>query len=450
MELYESGNNCELANCPSIISFDDSLSWLPNLPVFDETSEINFPPTDTISDNAKDSSKAFQIDYETTSKSDVNTNISSTKKYDTPEPPFKLENSKENQKISLAEKSLCDNEIQELIEETTKIISAADEPLVLSKDHCWGTNEALSGYHISTRKGTRSALMKQTSKDMELFLNELLRNIDRRVTPEIEDDDIGGKWMQSSYSSATYNIGCLAFHLTPNRSLDYLEDFKEIPGYSSVCSTNHNILAAILDATCSKKDTCSYKTIFYPDINSPGPIFLPEEIRLLLENNRHGLTLHDATNIVDVLCYYFSPVIDHLNVRMPDGTKITSSSIKYVSDMPPDEGYGIDSIKWADHLCICCLFMKQAKIGIQACSGNWITNGDGMTEDNPLEKITLLNYETDIDCDVKMNMNCFSNVININGHKMSSFIQFPFIHYKIKPIEGINTIKMRYEVVREG
>jgi hypothetical protein len=355
------------------------------------------------------------------------------------------ENSEQGQ---IKSTTISSHEIQTLLEDVSKVISAADEPVILSKDTSCNENINLSGYHLSTRKGTRSTLMEQNTKDMEIFLHELLKNIDKRVTPELEDDDIGGRWIQSVYCPGIYNIDCLIFHLTPNRSLDYLEDFKEIPGYFSKCKTNHEILAAILDTTCCNQDSCSYKTIFYPHLNKPGPIFMPEYIRYLLENKRHGLSLSAAKDIVDLLCSYFSPIIDQLNLRTTEGTKITSSSINYDSDMFLEGGHDFDSIKWAHNLCICCLFMKQSKVSLQACSGNWIVNGSGKDEHDPLEKITLLGFESHVDDDVKTSMNCFSNVVNINGYRMSSFIKFPFTNYKIHPIEGMINSEIRYEVIR--
>ena len=315
------------------------------------------------------------------------------------------------------------DKINPLAEEVTKIMSAADEPVLLTKDSsCYNKNTILSGYHLSTRKGSRSTLMEQNSKDMDQYLHELLKDIDRRIKPRIEDDDVGGKWIQNIYCSTTYNIECLIFHLTPNRSLDYLEDFYEIPGYEAICNKNHDILAAILDATCCNKETCTYKTIFFPHVNKPGPIFLPESIRILLEDRRHGLNLGTATAIVDLLCSYFIPVLDQLDLKTKDGDKITTTSMEYQSDNIIELASDFENIKWAYNFCICCILLKQMKIGIKAGSGNWITNGTGISKDKPLEVLTLLGYENYIDKNVKPDINCFSNCININGYKMSSFI----------------------------
>lgn len=343
---------------------------------------------------------------------------------------------------------ISDLEITSVLENVSKVVSEAEEPLSLTKDTSYNDKISLSGYHLSTRKGSRSVLMNQTSEDMELFLHELLKKIDARVTPKIEDDDVGGKWIQSIYCPGIYDIECLIFHLTPNRSLDYLEDFKEIPNYFSKCSTNHNILAAVLDAKCINGNACTYRTVFYPHVNKPGPIFMPEYVRHLLENERHGLGLSAAMGLVDLLCSFFAPIIDQLNLKNNKGEKITASCIDYQSDMIFDKTNEFENIKWAHHLCICCVFMKQAKISLQACSGNWITNeSNGENESDPLERITLLGFKPYVETDVKASINCFSNVLNINGYKMTSFIKFPFAFYDIKLRDDNMHSEPQFEVV---
>lgn len=345
------------------------------------------------------------------------------------------------------EEKISNTEIVSTLENVSKVISAAEEPLVLTKDTSYNEKLTLSGYHLSTRKGSRSVLVAQNREDMENFLHNLLKKIDSMVTPKIEDDDIGGKWIQSIYCPGIYNIECLIFHLTPNRSLDYLDDFKEIPGYISKSLTNHNILSAILDATCCNGSSCSYKTIFYPHVNKPGPIFMPEYIRQLLENVRHGLPLSAAIAIVDLLCSFFAPIIDQLDLRDYTGKKIESSSIEYQSDMVLEKAIDFDQIKWAHNLCICCIFMKQAKISLQACSGNWITNDSTGDMNDPIERITLLGHKSYTDQDITSSVNCFSNVVKINGHKMTSFTRFPFSSYEINPITDTRTALPHFEVV---
>lgn len=343
----------------------------------------------------------------------------------------------------------CDSEIESMLENVSQVISAAEEPLILAKDSSCNEKIKLSGYHLGTRKGTRSVLMNQNSKDMDRFLHELLKDIDKRVTPKIKDDDIGGKWMQSIYCPGIYNIKCLVFHLSPNRSLDYLEGLKEIPNYTSKCMINHKILAAVLDATCINGNACTYKTVFYPHVDKPGPLFMPEYVRELLEYERHGLTLSSAVGLVDLLCSFFAPVIDQLDLKNDAGEKITSSSMEYQSDMILEKSYDFDQIKWAHNLCICCVFMKQAKISLQACSGNWIINDSSGEETDPIERITLLGYEPYVDHDVKTSINCFSNVININDYKMTSFINFPFSFYEVRQVEGFGNLPCHFEVVRK-
>ena len=336
--------------------------------------------------------------------------------------------------------------LKSIMEDVAKVMSAADDPVLLTKDsECYNKNTKLTGYYLSTRKGTRSSLMEQNTKDMEIFLHELLMNIDKRVLPEIEDDDLGGKWIQSTYCPAIYSIECLVFHLTPNRSLDYLEDFKEIPGYIDTAIKNHNILATVLDATCSNKDNCAFRTIFFPHVGKPGPIFMPESIRILLEENRHGLSLNMAISIVDLLCSYFVPLINRLQLKIGD-EMIISNDLDYSSDTFLESNFDFDTLKWENTFCICCIFLKQMKIGLQVGSGNWIKGGTGTSESNPLDIVTLIGYEGHIDKDIKPSINCMSNCVNINGYKMSSFVDplSIFHRYQILPVNPIYKTENRF------
>ena len=363
--------------------------------------------------------------------------------------PMDFENN-DNDMNSKKGKSCNDDET--LMENIAQVMSAADDPVVLEKDGpCYNPATDLSGYHLSTRKGTRSMLAEQSQKETGKFLNELLLKIDEKVHPAIEDDDIGGKWIRSKYCSDVYSIKCLIFHLTPNRSVDYLEDFKEISGYVPKCLTNHKIVSAVLDAPCVNLDGCWYKTLFFPHVRKPGPILLPEVIRDILEVKRHGLSLSAATDLIDLLCSYVAPMLNDLDLKTESGEKITSSSIEYQSEINFEPNYDFDHVKWGHGICICCLFMKQVKIPLQAGSGNWIRHdsGSGCTSDDPLDVITLIGYESHIDQNnMQPDINCLSNCININGYNVTRFIKSHlnfFQRYKIEPIECFRT-QPRYQV----
>ena len=342
-----------------------------------------------------------------------------------------------------------DMDEENLVKHIAKAMSAAEEPVVLEKESsCYNPMADLSGYHLSTRKGTRSMLVKQNQATMENFLHELLIDIDKNIQPNIEDDDIGGKWIQSIYCSSVYSIDCFIFHITPNRSIDYIEDFKEIPGYTSRCITNHNIVASILDSTCANKDGCWYKNTFYPHVGKPGPIFLPKVIQDILEIKRHGMSLSIATNMIDLLCSFFLPIINDLDLKRPDGTKITSDSIQFNSNNVLELDHDFQHVKWAHNVCICCLFMKQCKIAFQAVSGKWVKNGSGSSKEDPLEALTLLGYESFMDKkSTTPDINILSNCININGYQLTKLnIIQEFQNYKIEPIECL-AVKPRYQVV---
>lgn len=349
---------------------------------------------------------------------------------------------------------ICETEMNFLMKDVTEVISAAEEPMILEKNtSCYNKSARLSGFHLATRKGTRSVLTQQDQEKMEKYLCELLNKIDQGITPEMDADDLGGKWIQSTYFHSVYNIECFIFHLTPNRSLDYLDDFLEIPGYIETNGNNHVIAAKVLDATCGNGNDCWYKNLFYPHIGKPGPIFFPEAIRNILEVERHGLSLYESTCLIDLLCSFFVPIIDSLNLKTNTGQKITSSSITYQSDINFEIGYDFDHVKWSFPICVCCLFMKQTKIGLEAVSGNWIQGKSGSSPKDPLHVINLLGYETYInEQDMRPSINCLSSCININGYKMTRFLQSNleiFNRYKIEPIECVNTVP-RYQVTLKG
>ena len=344
-----------------------------------------------------------------------------------------------------------ENEVTTIIEDVCKVMSAANVPVVIEKDQtCYTPDAELKGYHLSTRKGTRSLLARQDLMSMETFLNDLLKKIDQEIRPSIDDDDIGGKWIQSTYCSSTYDFENLIFHLTPNRSLDYIDDFKEIYGYMEKNNENHEIVEAVLDAKCTNGDGCWYKTLFYPHIQTPGPILLPVEISMLLESKRHGLTLFEATALIDLLCSHMIANIENLDLRTKSGGRIDPSRIKYQTDLIVEDVNVVDQGKWTCHICICCLFMKQIKIGIQAESGNWVQRGSGKTKDDPLETITLIGLTGQVKRkNVNPDFNILSNCININGYNITRFIRDNlsiFNQYKIEPVQYINLSARRYQV----
>lgn len=337
-----------------------------------------------------------------------------------------------------------DDQIKPILEDCMRCISAGgDESVILSEEY--DGNKKLSGYNFGTRKGTRSILTEQTMEGMTNLSNVLLTEMDKRTKPKIDDDDVGGKYFKADYYPAVYDLQYLQFQLDPNRSWTYLEDFKEIPGYLETWSNQHKILALVLDATCQHKNNCAYKCVFYPHINRPGPICFPESFPSLLERQRHGLSPNAAGDLISLLYSSIEHLIGEVDLPLLDGKKVEDIYHDYKDENMLQASFDFERVKWARPLCICCLFMQQANIQLQAHNNNWTIAGDGKCETTPLQNITLLGFESYID-DVKKTTNCFSNVVNINGCKMSSFLKFPFNEYNIKLIKDLD----KYEVVSKS
>ena len=344
-----------------------------------------------------------------------------------------------------------DDSNETIMETIAKTMAASEEPVMLEKEtSCYNSLADLSGYHLSSKKGQRQALMSQNREKSEHFLAELLCELDKKVKPTIQDDDIGGKWMENIYASSTYNIESLIFHLTPNRSIDYLDDFKEIPGYNEQCLNNHNILSAILDMPCANKEKCWYLEHFFPVVQQPGPIFLPVTIQNILETKRHGLSLSRAILITDLLCSYFKPILNTLKLTTTDGKPITSENLQFQSDITFKLDYDFQPVKWDHNICICCLFMDQSKVQFLTGCGQWIKSGTGLSKEDPLNAVTLLNYKEYIDKkNMTPNVNILSNCININPYKHTRLNLLKALeNYIIQPIECFNT-KPRFQVIKK-
>lgn len=317
-------------------------------------------------------------------------------------------------------------EMESLIDNCAKVMSAADEPIIISKQY---EKNKLLNFSLMTRKGERSALMAQNTEDMNKFCEQLLEIVDEKVSPKNDDDHIGGKYYRAQPSSNIYCFKNLHFQLDPNRSWTYLETLKEETAFMSQRQNKYNAVCAALDTLCENKGKCFYKTLFFPQINRPGPVILPETLVELITLKKHDLNPNGLIDLFDHIYEYLECII--LNNEKQTNVKTNKES-------------EFEKPKFYQNYCVCCLFVQQSHIQLDAINGHWKIKGIGDSSDVPLETIQLIGYELFFDNDIIQSMDCFSNVIDINGTKMTSLVRFPFEYFDIVPIKGMNK---KYEVL---
>lgn len=316
-------------------------------------------------------------------------------------------------------------EAESLIDSCAKVMSAADEPIVVSKKY---VKDELAEFSFMTRKGERSALMAQNTEDMSKFCDQLLELVDKKVSPKNADDHIGGKYYRAQLSSNIYSFKNLHFQLDPNRSWTYLETLKEESCFLSQCGDKYTAVCSEIDALCENNTNCFYKTLFFPHVNRPGPVMFPETLIELITMKKHDLNPNGLIDLIEHLYEYLKCIV----MQTP------------TTDENQNE---FEKAKWHRNICVCCLFMQQSHVQLQAKTGHWTTKGTGNSQSVPLETIQLIGYDCFFDDDVTQSMDCFSNVIDINGTKMTSLVRFPFKQFAIVSVEGTNNM---YEVKDES